>query len=563
MLRNLSIKYRLFAIVGLAVVGLIGITLSDLMELRHRLLQDRQDKTREHVELAISIAEDYHRRAVAGEMDMAEARTQAAAAIQVLHYAGNNYFWINTLDGFLVMHPAERRQAQIGTSMLDEQDAAGTYIYREFLAAVAGDGSGFVDYIGVRSGSDVQSPKIAYLEVFPQWDWVIGSGIYVDDVDEAFYEQAGKVGVILLAVILVVGGLSFIVARSLSRAIAGTSACMDRLAAGDNAVSVPFTANRDEIGRMARAVEVFRQNAIENAKLKDEQQRQDQRLAEERRGALHQMANDFEGKTGGIVSALSAAATEMMASADTMSSDAEATNEKASAAASAAEEASLHVQTVTAGSEELETSISEISRQVQHQAAASDGAAEAAQTSSTQIGELAVAADRIGAVVQLITKIADQTNLLALNATIEAARAGDAGRGFAVVASEVKQLANQTSQATEEVAAQVAAIQSRTKSAVGSIGMVTQRIDEMREIAAAVAAAVEQQTAATSEISANTQRAAQDTTQVSENIVGVTDASTSTRTAAEAVQGAAHDLSQQSETLRGVVDSFLATVRAG
>ncbi len=561
MLRNLSIKYRLFAIVGLAVIGLAAIAANGLWELKQSLMQDRQDKTREHVELAISIAADFHQRAETGEMDAAAAQSAAAGAIQVLRYAGNNYFWINDLEGILVMHP--HREDQIGTSMLDLTDREGTKIYQEFLRAVADDGAGIVDYIGRRPGTEINAPKIAYVQTFEPWGWVIGSGIYVDDVQTAFLEQAQEVGLILLAVLAVVGGVSFVVARALSGAIVKTADCMGTLAEGDNGVTVPYTASGDEIGRMARAVEVFRQNAIENARLKEEQQQQEQRMAEEKRAVLQKMADDFEGEIGGIVDAVSSAAGAMMQQADTMSDVAETTNTQANAVASAAEEASLHVQTVAAGSEELEASISEISRQVQHQAGLSDTAADAAQTSSAQVHDLAQAAEKIGEVVQLITTIADQTNLLALNATIEAARAGDAGRGFAVVASEVKQLANQTSQATEQIGSQIASIQDRTKSTVGTIEAVGQRIGEMREIAAAVAAAVEEQNAATSEISANTQRAAQDTTQVSENVVGVTAASGSTRSAAEAVQNAAHQLSQQSVSLRGVVDTFLATVRAG
>ncbi len=274
------------------------------------------------------------------------------------------------------------------------------------------------------------------------------------------------------------------------------------------------------------------------------------------------MAEKFEENVKGVVESVSAASTEMQATAESMASTAEETSSQASVVAAAAEQANANVATVAAAAEELSKSIEEIGRQVVESTNISTKAVEEAQRTNETVQGLAAAAQKIGDVVDLINDIASQTNLLALNATIEAARAGEAGKGFAVVASEVKSLANQTAKATEEIASQISAMQSETADAVGAIKGIGETITQLSEIATSNAAGVEEQEAATQEIARNVQEASQGTKEVTSNIAGVTEAASNTGQAAQNVLEAAGDLSKQMESLRTDVDAFLVEVRA-
>ncbi|CAN5194002.1 hypothetical protein BH10PSE10_BH10PSE10_13230 [soil metagenome] len=282
----------------------------------------------------------------------------------------------------------------------------------------------------------------------------------------------------------------------------------------------------------------------------------------DRRRTLETLAANFEQAVGGVVGVVASAATELQASAQSMTASARDTAAQSTSVASASEEATANVQTVAAATEQLTGSIGEISRQINESARIAAQASRNAELTAGKINGLLEAAEKIGAVIDIITKIAAQTNMLALNATIEAARAGDAGRGFAVVAQEVKSLAAQTARATTEISAQVGAIQSSTSESVESIKAITTVIASMNEISAAIAAAMNEQSSATQEIARNVEQAAQGTGAVAANITGVTAAAGETGQAAGQVLSAASELSEQSETLRAEVDKFLATVRA-
>jgi methyl-accepting chemotaxis protein len=354
---------------------------------------------------------------------------------------------------------------------------------------------------------------------------------------------------------------AFVVLVRVVRPVGDLTEAMARLARGAWDTIVPATSRHDEIGQMARSVEVFKKNGVENVRLQAEQAtEQEARLARAER--MNRIVTTFNGVVTSIAQTVSAAATELEATAQSMSGTAEETSSQATAVAAASEQASANVQAVAAAGEELSASIEEISRQVTVATNAAARAVMEAEGANKQVNTLVEAAQKVGEVVKLISQIADQTNLLALNATIESARAGEAGRGFAVVAAEVKSLAEQTSRATEEISSKIGEIQAvstRSAEAIQRIGVV---IGEVNEVSNAIAAAVHEQGAATQEISRNVQEAASGTREVSANIGGVTEAAQNTGAASAQTLSAASELSRQSETLRRHVDAFVIEVQA-
>ncbi|MBN9585813.1 MAG: HAMP domain-containing protein [Afipia sp.] len=365
-----------------------------------------------------------------------------------------------------------------------------------------------------------------------------------------------------IGAVLIAGLIAAWLGRSMAKPILSLESAMRSITSGNHDLVVPGAARRDEIGSMARAVEVFKDSLMETGRLRAAQE--DQRIAseQERRSAVLELAARFESGVGSVVNAVGSAATELRSTAETMARTAEAANQQTATVADASEEASANAQAVAAAIEELNASINEIAQQVNESAQVAGHAAQQANETNAEVQGLSQAAQRIGDVVKLISEIAAQTNLLALNATIEAARAGEAGRGFAVVASEVKALASQTSKATEEISAQVGAIQSATRTSADAIDGITRTIGKVNEIASAIASAVEEQGAATREIAHNVAQAAKGTGEVSTNIVGVRDAARETGVAADQVVAASAELSRNGETLKAQVDAFLREVRA-
>ena len=381
--------------------------------------------------------------------------------------------------------------------------------------------------------------------------------------------QTSKAMGLALDIAIVVSIISLIIGitaawkigTGISRPISAITTAMKVLAGGDKTVEIPGQDHGDEVGDMAKAVLVFKENMIKADELAA-RELESAKAREARGRRIEEMTGNFDTGVSELLRALASSATEMEATASSMSSIADGTKLRATTVASAAEQASANVQTVATATEELSSSIQEISRQVAKSTEVAERAVAEANKTDRQVQGLADAAQKIGEVVEMISDIAEQTNLLALNATIEAARAGESGKGFAVVASEVKNLANQTAKATNEIGQQIGGIQAETLEAVEAIKSITTTISEMDEIASMIAAAVEEQGAATHEIARNVEQAATGTQEVSSNIIEVTNAAGETGTAATQVTGVAGDLNKKADELKVQVENFLTDVRA-
>ncbi|MGJ4952888.1 cache domain-containing protein [Bradyrhizobium sp. HKCCYLS20291] len=495
-----SLALRIYAIIGLSFCGLAGLAATQSQNLGTALKDQRQSELTHLTETALSIAREEYDSIARDKVAPEAAQKKAAERIGKLRYGSGDYFWINDMAPKMVMHPIKPELN--GQGLADNKDPTGKRLFMEMVDVVKRQKAGVVDYMWPKPGKDAPQPKMSYVAGFEPWGWIIGTGVYVDDLEAQMWESKRSVFIAAVLVMLIIGSITLVIARRMSSALAAMSGALNELGHGNFDIKLPGQTRSDELGDMARSIEQFRikteEKARQTALLEDEQRQVAERIKSK---ALKEMAEAVEQAASTAVGEVAEGTGHMANSAKSMTDSALTLERNSSSVAAAAEQALATTQTVARASSQLAASISQISSQVNSSRELTRKAVAASSEAQATIAKLSEAADKVGAVTSLISEIAGQTNLLALNATIEAARAGDAGRGFAVVASEVKSLAEQTAKATSEIAQQIAEIQDSTRASVTSIGAIGEVIRNVEAVSSGIADAIQAQNSVTIEIS--------------------------------------------------------------
>ena len=512
--------------IAVSAAGLLAVAFFWIHGEHSGLLTQKLQQTRKLVEVPYSIMEQQYQQEAEGKISRIEAQRRAIEAIRPMRYEGNNYFWINDETPTMIMHPMKPELD--GTDLTSFKDPSGKAVFVEFVRAAQASGGAFVHYLWPKPGKERPVAKLSFVKRFAPWGWVIGTGIYIDDVDLAWRESALKAGGLALACLIPLLVVSFATSRSI---ILRLRNIVDR-----------FKETTEGEWDLTKRIDVTSGDEI---------------------GELMKWFNTFIAQLDEMIRAISqtalqvaSASEELNVTSEQITVNSKVTSAQASLVSNSAEQVSQNLQTVATGAEEMGASIKEIAKNASEAAKVATSAVKVAETTTAAVSKLGESSAEIGQVIKVITSIAQQTNLLALNATIEAARAGEAGKGFAVVANEVKELAKETAKATEDISRKIGAIQTDTQEAVDAIGTISAVINQINDISSTIATAAEEQSATTNEMSRNVSEAAQSSGEINSNIAGVAQVAQGALRGATDAHKASEHLVQTFAQLRKLIEQF-------